>query len=116
MLAEKYLSLIEKYNHEHYHYCDLDRLVTWCLKNKEEIPVIKNLVTKYDYLIIGRTKEAFETHPIEWQKTEEISNKIFSFEFGQEADITAGSCGMSKEAVKNIISFSDSKMKDADCL
>lgn len=44
---------------------------------------IQNIVD-VDYLIIGRTDRAFQTHPEEWQVTETVSNKIMSLQLGNK--------------------------------
>lgn len=83
-------------NSKFYHYCDLDRLLTWVGKYPIELKEIVEEIPKHDYVILGRTERAFYTHPIEWIETEKISNRIFSMEIGQDVDITAGSCGISR--------------------
>ncbi|MDX8047147.1 hypothetical protein SH601_14235 [Gracilibacillus sp. S3-1-1] len=64
--------------------------------------------------MIGRTSEAFATHPVSWQETESITNKVFSIEIGFDCDVTAGSCGLSKAAIELIAQQSQAKMTDAE--
>ncbi|WP_227394712.1 hypothetical protein [Jeotgalibacillus aurantiacus] len=109
--AAKWASVLP---HDYYHYCDLDRLVTWFQTNKQEIPDIKRNIVKRDYTIIGRKAEAFASHPVEWQETEKIANRVFSIVLGKAADITAGSCGFSKRAAELITSQSDAMMTDGE--
>ncbi|MFD2042953.1 hypothetical protein ACFSTA_01375 [Ornithinibacillus salinisoli] len=71
-------------------------------------------ISKYDYLILGRTQRAFQTHPVEWVETEKITNKICSLELNREVDITAGSCSFSRVAAEYISSYSQEKMTDAE--
>ncbi len=71
-------------------------------------------IPKYPYLIIGRSNKAFYSHPVEWYETESIANKIFSLEVGINADITAGSCGISRESANYISKFSNCLMTDAE--
>jgi hypothetical protein len=85
-----------KGSNQYFHYCDFDRLLTWADRYGNELKSIVAEIPDNDYLILGRTKRAFNTHPIEWVETEKITNKIFSLELGQEADVTAGSCGFSR--------------------
>lgn len=54
------------------------------------------------------------THPLEWIKTEEITNQIFSLELGEKTDITAGSCAFSRECAELIRSHSRTLMTDAE--
>ncbi len=99
---------------EHFHYCDYDRLLTWLLNYPDELMDIMNIVKKCDYLIIGRTERAFYTHPQDWRETEKISNKVFSLEYGEEVDITAGSCALSKQSAVAIDQYSCAEMTDAE--
>ena len=99
---------------QYFHYCDFDRLLTWVDAYEDELRKTVNEIVKYDYLILGRTERAFSTHPIEWRETEKISNKIFSLELGQEVDVTAGSCGISRNCAQLIEMNSKDKMTDAE--
>ncbi|MFC0416126.1 hypothetical protein ACFFHH_11665 [Cytobacillus solani] len=99
---------------QYFHYCDFDRLLTWVQNHSIELRKIVSLLPQFDYLILGRTERAFNTHPIEWIETEKITNKIFSIELGKEVDITAGSCGFSREAGNYIKDYSKEKMTDAE--
>jgi hypothetical protein len=101
-------------NDEFYHYCDFDRLLTWISGYEDELKAVVSEIPKTSYLIFGRTERAFFTHPLEWIETEKISNKIFSLEFGQEVDITAGSCGFSRNSAKYINKYSKDKMTDGE--
>lgn len=101
-------------SNEYFHYCDFDRLITWVDTYENELKNTVFEITNHDYIIIGRTKRAFNTHPIEWVETEKITNKIFSLELGQEADVTAGSCGFSRQSAELISDNSKDKMMDAE--
>lgn len=97
-----------------FHYCDFDRLLTWMSKHPNELKEIVKEVADYSYIILGRTERAFYTHPIEWIETEKITNKIFSLEFGQDVDITAGSCSFSRVSAEYINKYSKDSMTDAE--
>lgn len=99
---------------QYYHYCDLDRILTWASSYPEELQQLVTSIPNYHYLIIGRTERAMRTHPLEWIKTEEITNQIFSLELGKETDITAGSCAFSRECAVLIQSHSRALMTDAE--
>jgi hypothetical protein len=99
---------------DYFHYCDLDRLLTWADKYGNELRGIVDEIPGHDYLIFGRTERAFKTHPIEWVETERITNKIFSLELGREADVTAGSCGFSRQSAQLISANSKDYMTDAE--
>ena len=99
---------------QNYHYCDFDRILTWGKNRLEELKIVIEDIPNYEYLIIGRTVGAMNTHPIEWIETEKISNKICSLELNKEVDITAGSCAFSKASAEFINMYSKEKMTDAE--
>ena len=99
---------------QHYHYCDLDRLLTWGKNYLTELEEVVEDIPNHDYLIIGRTERAMSTHPIEWIETEKITNKIFSLELGKDMDVTAGSCAFSRVCADVINTFSNAEMTDAE--
>lgn len=108
------LRLALEENSKSFHYCDLDRVLTWISSYPEELKRVVSSLSTYDYLIIGRTERAMSTHPMEWVKTEEITNKIFSLELGKKADITAGSCTFSRNCAVLIERYSRALMTDAE--
>ncbi|MFS0674956.1 hypothetical protein [Ornithinibacillus sp. 179-J 7C1 HS] len=110
----KLVQIMSNYEYDFYHYCDLDRFVTWMLDHSSELPSIQKDIINYHYLVIGRTEVAFQSHPISWQETEKITNHMFSLEVGSEMDITAGSCSMSREALLEIAVQSSAKMTDGE--
>jgi len=100
-----------------YHYCDFDRLLTWLEVGTAELKHTIETCPDVDYLLLGRTKQAFQSHPLEWQETEKWTNHLFSLAIGFEADVTAGSCIMSSRALKAIVAelpYSIGKMTDAE--
>lgn len=101
-------------NSQHYHYCDLDRILTWGKHHLTELKTVVENLPNHDYLIIGRTDKAMNTHPIEWVETEKITNIIFSLELGKEVDVTAGSCAFSRISAEFINKYSKEKMTDAE--
>ncbi len=101
-------------NHEHYHYCDFDRLLTWIKTDIDELRQVIRDIQSSDFLVLGRTEQAFQTHPKEWIETERITNKIFSLEIGRQMDITAGSCAFTKRCAEYILRYSEAAMTDAE--
>lgn len=99
---------------QYFHYCDFDRLLTWADRYVNELKSVVAEIPGNDYLILGRTERAFNTHPIEWIQTEKITNKICSLELGQEVDITAGSSGFSRQSAQLISDNSKARMTDAE--
>jgi hypothetical protein len=100
-------------DHSFFHYCDFDRIITWGSNHLNELEKLVADIPNHHYLILGRTERAFQTHPIEWVETEKITNKIFSLEFGQNADITAGASSFSRECAEFLKRYSKEKMTDA---
>lgn len=103
-----------EHEEQYFHYCDFDRLLTWSNRYAYELREIVSEIPEHDYLILGRTERAFNTHPVQWIETEKITNKIFSLELGEEADVTAGSCGFSRKSGELISLYSKDRMTDAE--
>lgn len=101
-------------NSEYFHYCDFDRFLTWGKGYLDELKDITTIIKNHDFLILGRTVRALNTHPKSWIETEKISNAICSMELNQEVDITAGSCSFSRESAKYINKYSKDKMTDSE--
>lgn len=97
-----------------FHYCDFDRLLTWANRYFHELEALAGSIPEVDYLIFGRTERAFQTHLIEWTETEKITNRIFSLELGEDADVTAGSCSFSRASAEVILKHSKERMTDAE--
>lgn len=54
-------------------YCDLDRLIHWLKSgHRKEILMVLDYSTKYDFTIVGRTDNAFATHPYLQRETEQV--------------------------------------------
>lgn len=99
---------------DHYLYCDFDRLLTWLEHYPEELAEIVK-TKRADYLVIGRTEQAFNSHPYEWQVTERLTNEVAAVYFERNVlDITAGSCLFSREAGEYIAEHSTAKMTDSE--
>lgn len=99
---------------EFFHYVDFDRLLTWSKKHLRELREVVPSLPKHEYLILGRTERAMNTHPTEWIETEKITNKICSLELEKTVDITAGSCSFSRKNAELIHTYSKEKMTDAE--
>ncbi len=57
------LKFVSNYDYDYYHYCDFDRLLTWIKEYPAELNSFIQNIVDVDYLIIGRTEKAFQTHP-----------------------------------------------------
>lgn len=92
--------------HGHTHFIDIDRLMQWVSNYPEELESVVKQIPEHDFLVIGRTRRAFETHTRCQIETESTINKVISLLTGREMDYTAASRGFSKEASKVILKHS----------
>jgi hypothetical protein len=90
----------------HIQYADLDRLLRWVERLPEEWERTARVILQADCLIIGRTPDAYATHPEALVQTERISNQVVSHFLGQQMDVSAGSKGFSRRAVEYILTNS----------
>lgn len=58
--------------------CDFDRILHWTNNYPNELEEVIKSYDIHDFLILGRTPRAFETHPETQTKTESIVNQIAS--------------------------------------
>jgi len=63
-------------------YCDLDRLIHWVRKYPEEYIQIRRKASECDFLMVGRTPRAFQTHPKTQTLTEGLANLVASRALG----------------------------------
>jgi hypothetical protein len=99
---------------EFFHYCDFDRLLHWFIYHPDELRQTLDVLPGYDFLVLGRTARAFESHPRAQIETERITNLVFSLVFGKDMDVTAGACGISRRAAELILSHSQALSNDTD--
>jgi hypothetical protein len=98
----------------HVHFVDLDRVLRWAGSHVDELRRVVGEIPDHEFLIIGRTPLAMETHPVSQRETERLANKVASLLLGQEVDITAASRGLSQEAAKIILEHSTTKSFGTD--
>jgi len=108
------LRLSVRNGHRHSHFVDLDRIIRWEEKYPDELREVVKLIPKFDFLVIGRTERAYNTHPRTQMETEKLANKVCSLIVGREIDITAASRGISKEAAEIILKHSKAKYFETD--
>jgi len=90
----------------HILYCDFDRMLHWVASYQHELESTLIKIQTFDYFIIGRTKRAFETHPLVQKETERITNHVFQMNIGRPFDVTSGTSAMSKKAAEVILNHS----------
>jgi hypothetical protein len=87
----------------HVHYVDFDRLLRWVETRADEWRKVVERTQELDCLIVGRTEQAYRTHPKALVLTEKISNLVTSHLLGQQMDVSAGCKGFSHQAAKFLI-------------
>ncbi len=100
---EHALSAVPNTSASHLMYADMDRLLRWAETNYDELRQTVKRVQIADYLVIGRTPEAYATHPQALVQTERISNEVFSALLEMPLDLSAGAKGMSIRAAQFIV-------------
>ncbi len=90
----------------HTHFVEMDRLMKWVESYQEELKSTARLIPEHDFLIIGRTQRAFETHTNCQKETERLANKVVALLMGKEMDFLCASRGISKRAAKVILEHS----------
>jgi len=96
------------------HLVDMDRALHWALSYPEELSRVSASILGHDFLILGRTRRAMETHPRNQAETEALVNRVFSLIVGREMDITAASRGVGREAAETILRYSRGRFFDSD--
>jgi hypothetical protein len=85
---------------DYIHYADMDRLLRWVETMPDEWQHTVGAIQEADGLIMGRTEQAYQTHPQALVRTEQISNMVVSRLVGQAVDVSAGSKGFSRRAAE----------------
>jgi hypothetical protein len=92
--------------HQHLHLCDWDRVIHWLTHYPAEYHTVARQILDHDFLVIGRTQRAFDSHPEVQRATEASTNRAFAAAYGAALDITAGSRGASARAVSLLSQYS----------
>lgn len=90
----------------HLHFCDLDRALHWVAWYPGELDQVLREVQEYDFLVLGRTPEAFASHPPDQTLTESLANTVFNLATGLGWDIAAASRGLSARAARYLLDHS----------
>ena len=85
------------------HYADMDRLLRWIEQRPDEWLQTLLVIQTCDYLVIGRTAQAYQTHPAALVQTEALSNAVISHIVGMQMDVSAGSKGLSLAAARYVV-------------
>ncbi|HRW08398.1 MAG TPA: hypothetical protein P5121_25015 [Caldilineaceae bacterium] len=101
----RYLALEEamKQEADHIHYCDFDRLLHWVETDPVEWQQTLQRIPQHEFLIIGRTERALQSHPQSLAQTERIINDVASSLLAQPVDVGGGSRGFSRVAAQIVL-------------
>ena len=100
------LSLALEEGRGHIHFVDMDRILQWVGSNPQELRDVVRHLPQHDFLIIGRTERAMETHPQSQRETEGLANRVCSLLLGSSMDVTSASRGLSQDAARLILRYS----------
>lgn len=98
---------VENPDNQKIFYIDFDRLIHWINSYPDEFRNIFKINSDIDYLHIGRTSRAFETHPSTQKETEKIINELGSKTLGSKEtmDIISVCYLFTKELGEKILKF-----------
>jgi hypothetical protein len=88
---------------DHVHYADGDRLLHWVEASPDDWRAATAAIQRADFLVIGRTPEAFAAHPRAMRDTETIVNLVGGHLLGLAVDLGGGSRGMSRAAAEVVL-------------
>ncbi|MDQ7028518.1 MAG: hypothetical protein Q9O62_01420 [Ardenticatenia bacterium] len=89
--------------HRHMLLCDFDRLLHWLEVAPEELSPVAAQIRQHDFLVLGRTPSAFDTHPAVQRDTERLANHVFAQVTGRRWDITGGARGLTADAAEFLV-------------
>lgn len=98
----------------HFHFADYDRLLHWWIHYPDELRQVVAVIPDYDFVVLGRTERAMQTHPFVQRETERLINRLFAHAFGQamhpeqrrRVDPLTASRGISNRAAQVINTYS----------
>lgn len=97
------------------HLCDFDRVLHWIEFHPAELKAVLDWLPTYDFVVLGRTKQAFQSHPRVQRHTERIINFAFAQQSGDSWDVTAASRGISRRAAELLAAKSSDDTIGNDC-
>lgn len=108
------LSASVERGHAHSHFADMDRILHWVDAYPNELRSIIQNISHHDFLVIGRTRRAMNTHPRSQLETEGLANTVCSLLLNREVDITAASRGIFLDAAELILRYSKARYCETD--
>jgi len=98
----------------HMHFVDFDRILQWAGSHPDELRRVTGEIPNHDFLIIGRTPWAMETHPVSQRETERFANKVASLVLGRDMDVASACQGLSPEVASIILEHSNVRSVETD--
>lgn len=90
----------------HLHLCDFDRALHWSAHYPAEMAAVAAAIVDYDLLVLGRTAQAWTSHPPYQAETEPLFNRVFELATGLAWDVGAGARGLSRRAGEALLAAS----------
>ena len=84
-------------------FCDFDRALHWAEHYPEELARVAARAAGHDFVVLGRTARAFESHPRVQRDTEAIVNQVYAAISGRGLDVTAAARALSRRAAEAIL-------------
>jgi hypothetical protein len=84
-------------------FCDFDRALHWAEYYPDELAQVATRLVEHDFTILGRTGQAFATHPRIQRDTESVINHVYATVSGHTWDVTAAARGLSRRAAAAIL-------------
>jgi hypothetical protein len=98
----------------HLHLCDFDRVLHWAKFYAGELRFVVQLIKAYDFLVLGRTARALNTHPKAQLEPETLVNEAFALLSSMQWDICTSSRGLSRAAAEILLEYAREKSCGAD--
>ena len=98
----------------HMHFCESDRLIVWASRYPNELADVASKISRFDFLVIGRTNRAFRTHPRTQRDTEAVTNAVCSLLLRKSLDVTCASRGLSRSAASYLCARSTAEGYETD--
>lgn len=100
---------------DNFHLCDFDRVLHWVEFHREELVAVLDWLPTYDFVVLGRTEGAFNSHPRIQRDTERIINFVYAQVSGDSWDVTAASRGLSRRVAELLVAQSSDDTIGNDC-
>ena len=88
---------------QHVVFCDFDRVLHWAEFYPVELAEVVTHLPEADFTVLGRSEQAFASHPRCQRDTEAPINTVFAAVSGHAWDTGAGARGLSRRAAEAVL-------------